>query len=83
MRLNQGLKDKELLIKVWEKAAPVKGLDPNLWRMDYYGRYIFKYHYCIRQSEWGWEVDDVTPRFAKGAEVLHDYRPLNWRSSQI
>jgi hypothetical protein len=68
----------EKVQKVWEKAEPVAGNDPNVWRKDQCGAWIGRKLYGSRESEYGWEVDHISP---KGGDDLSNLRPLQWKNN--
>lgn len=67
----------EKVQKVWEKAEPVAGNDPNVWRKDQCGAWIGRKLYGSRESEYGWEVDHISP---KGAMIFPIFVHYNGRT---
>ena len=45
----------------WDKADPISGKNPNLWRRDSLGNKIYKPAYG-KAGEHGWEVDHKNPK---------------------
>jgi len=71
----------EMLSKVWAKASPVGTNDPNLYRKDQCGAWIKWSEYGNRDSEYGWEVDHITPVSERGSDELSNLRPLQWENN--
>ena len=68
-------------LAVWEKARPIPGLDPNVYRMDELGYTIAYDAYGDRSSEHGWEFDHIIPSMIGGLGMLDNLRPLHWRAN--
>lgn len=64
--------------RVWEKGKIVSGNDPNMWRMDQCGAWIGRVYYGNRDSQYGWEIDHITPVSDGGGDELYNLRPLQW-----
>ena len=58
------LKQKET---AWDKADPIPGKNPNLWRRDPYGNEIYKPAYG-KTGEKGWQVDHKRPKSKGGTD---------------
>ncbi|MGI6222628.1 MAG: HNH endonuclease signature motif containing protein [Prevotella sp.] len=67
--------------KVWEKARIVSGNDPDKWRKDQCNAWIGREYYGNRNSEYGWEIDHITPVSEGGADILSNLRPLQWENN--
>jgi hypothetical protein len=68
-------------ILVWSRGHEIPGLDPNVWRRDdcqFRMRYA---DYGDRASEYGWEIDHITPTVMFGGDTIPNKRPLNWRAN--
>ena len=61
--------------KVWQKAKPVRGKDPSLYRQDAYGDMIYKPSYG-KSSQMGWEVDHITPSAKGGSDHIRNLQAL-------
>jgi hypothetical protein len=70
--------DEETIQKVWEKGGKVPDQDPSVWRKDECGAWIGRQSYGIRNSEYGWEIDHISPG---GPDVLSNLRPLQWQNN--
>nr|WP_317054348.1 HNH endonuclease domain-containing protein [Roseovarius sp. W115]MDV2927891.1 HNH endonuclease domain-containing protein [Roseovarius sp. W115] len=60
---------------VWNKARPVKGKNPNLYRRDSQGNVIYKPAYN-RSSRMGWQVDHIWPRSKGGSDAGRNLQAL-------
>jgi 5-methylcytosine-specific restriction endonuclease McrA len=67
--------------KVWEKGQIVPGNDPNVWRKDECGAWIGRTQYGNRNSQYGWEIDHITPEAHGGGDELSNLRPLQWANN--
>ncbi len=61
---------------IWEKAEP--SVQPDMWRKDQCGAWIYRKDYGNRQSDYGWEIDHIKPESKGGEDVLSNARPLHW-----
>lgn len=67
--------DDNLIQQVWNKGQSVYNNDPNEWRKDECGAWISRSFYGSRNSQYGWEVDHITPSSLGGNDVLSNLRP--------
>jgi len=68
---------------VWEKATSVSDRDPYIWRKDECGAWIRRLDYSNRNSEYGWEIDRITPHSMGGTDKINNLRPLQWENSTM
>lgn len=66
---------KDEINKVWEKAKPIKGQDPNKCRQDPYGNKILRDSYG-KNSATGWEIDHIKPSARGGSDNLRNLQAL-------
>lgn len=69
--------ERDTVLRVWEYAEIVPGIDAGLWRRDEMGNWIRLLDYGDRASEFGWEVFD--PGFGRRPRGVYALRPLHWR----
>ncbi len=70
--------ERELIQSVWEFAEIVAGNDPELWRKDEFGEWIYRFDYGRRSSEFGWEIFD--PGIGRHAQGVYAMRPMQWQN---
>lgn len=51
----------ETKLAVWKKAQIAGDDDPAVWRKDQCGAWIGWNYYGDRTSQYGWEIDHITP----------------------
>jgi len=67
--------------RVWEKGTIVANNDPKAWRKDQCGAWIGREQYANRGSQYGWEIDHITPESEGGGDELSNLRPLQWENN--
>jgi 5-methylcytosine-specific restriction endonuclease McrA len=73
--------DQKTIDAVWEKGdIPIKGKE-NKWRKDQCGAWIEYDKYGNRKSDYGWEIDHITPESKDGESTLDNLRPLHWKNN--
>lgn len=68
----------EMVQAVWGKGYVVQGFDSSQFRKDQCGAWIIRSEYGNRNSDYGWEIDHISPG---GADVLSNLRPLQWQNN--
>ena len=61
--------------KVWEKADPISGKDPDKVRRDSKGNEIHKKLYGTKEEK-GWEIDHKQPLAKGGTNKMDNLQPL-------
>jgi len=65
----------ELVDKVWQKADPIKGKNPDVYRTDAFGNELYKPSFG-KQGEKSWEIDHIKPESKGGSDGLKNLQPL-------
>ena len=65
----------------WEKAIPIKGQNPNVYRKDAYGNTIRKASHGT-QGNYGWELDHKNPLAKGGSDTPGNIQPLHWEENR-
>ncbi|HUI31944.1 MAG TPA: HNH endonuclease signature motif containing protein [Candidatus Acidoferrales bacterium] len=68
----------EEIQKVWNDGKAVAGYDPDVWRKDQCGAWIHRMQYGNRKSDYGWEIDHISPG---GPDTKDNLRPLQWQNN--
>jgi len=68
----------EIIQEVWEKAKIDPNNDSNEWRKDECGAWIARDEYGNRNSQYGWEIDHISPG---GDDSISNLRPLQWKNN--
>jgi hypothetical protein len=68
----------EMIQQVWEKGKIVSKNEPNVFRKDECGAWIRRNQYGNRNSQYGWEIDHISPG---GPDTLSNLRPLQWKNN--
>lgn len=67
--------------RVWDKARPIPGKNPNLYRRDRQGNTIYKPAYG-RDSKMGWQVDHIWPKSRGGSNRRSNLQALQTRANK-
>ena len=71
----------EIIQKVWDKATVIRNYDEKKFRKDQCKAWIVRNEYGNRKSDYGWEIDHITPVSAGGRDILSNLRPLHWENN--
>ena len=74
------LSEEEIISKVWAKGQPVENNNPDEYRKDECGAWIYFSHYNNRDSQYGWEIDHISCIDDEDLENLNNLRPLQWQN---
>lgn len=72
---------KEQIDKVWNKAKPIRGKNPVVWRCDPYGNVIRQPSFRT-EGEYGWEIDHKKPKEKGGTDDPRNLQPLHWEENR-
>ncbi|MBU6303692.1 MAG: hypothetical protein KGS60_19265 [Verrucomicrobia bacterium] len=62
---------REMIDSIWAEADGIEGNDPELWRKDEFGAWIYRLDYGRHGSNFGWQI----------ANRGRDLRPLHWKNA--
>lgn len=71
----------EVIQEVWEKGHTVQNNDSKKWRKDDCEAWIHRLAYGDRNSQYGWEIDHITPEPKGGTDDPSNLRPLQWQNN--
>ena len=70
--------DENTIEEVWKKGKISPDNSPGVFRKDECGAWIKRAEYGNRQSQYGWEIDHISP---DGSDNLSNLRPLQWENN--
>ena len=79
--VKEGFVSKAQKDAVWNKGAPIPGLDPNKYREDALWNKI-SYDSYGKKTSTGWEVDHVIPKSRGGSNSLSNLQPLQTKANR-
>lgn len=66
--------------EVWEKAAKVRGENPDVLRRDSKGN-IIRYNSYGTHGEYGWDIDHKRPKSKGGSDNIRNLQALHWEAN--
>lgn len=71
----------ELKLLVWNKWKIDSDNKPSEWRKDECWAWIWFRFYWDRDSQYGWEIDHISPQSNWWSDNLSNLRPLQWENN--
>jgi len=66
---------------VWDKARPIRGKNPDVWRKDEAGN-VIRFASYGTLGEYGWELDHKNPIARGGTESPRNLQALHWEENR-
>lgn len=66
---------------VWDKAKPIRGMDPDTHRQDPYGNQMY-YHSYGKDTEQGWSLDHIRPSSRGGSNDIINLQAMNFATNR-
>jgi len=73
---------RDTVAKVWAKARPVYGVDPNKFRQDERGALISRERYACRWSPLGWEIEVAWDAAYEDRGAEPQLAPVHWERAR-
>lgn len=67
----------EIVQAVWEKGRGTVDQEATIWRKDECGAWMMREHYGYVNSEYGWQIANVSPG---GPDNLENLRPFHLKN---
>ncbi len=64
--------------QIWKQGSVVSNENASMWRKDQCGAWIQYSEHGNRNSQFGWEIDQITP---DGGYTESNCRPLQWKNN--
>ena len=72
--------DEKTINAIWTKGQIAGSNDPDEYRKDECGAWMYFSHYGNRSSQYGWEIDHITSVKHVASDDLNNLRPLQWQN---
>jgi len=72
--------DEKIISDVWAKGQVAGSNNPDEYRKDECGAWMYFSHYRNRGSQYGWEIDHITFVDHVASDDLNNLRPLQWQN---
>ena len=72
--------DEKIISDVWAKGQVAGSNNPDEYRKDECGAWMYFSHYSNRDSQYGWEIDHITFVDHVASDDLNNLRPLQWQN---
>ena len=73
--------DEKIIRDVWAKGEVVGSNNPDEYRKDECGAWMYFSHYSNRNSQYGWEIDHIEFVDHVASKNLNNLRPLQWQNN--
>jgi hypothetical protein len=70
--------DEDFIQTIWEKGRAMLDQDATHWRRDECGAWMFRGHYGVTDTEFGWKIEKVKPDLSETAD---SFRPFHYRNA--
>ena len=72
--------DEKIISDVWAKGQITGSNNPDEYRKDECGAWMYFSHYSNRNSQYGWEIDHIKFVDHVASGDLNNLRPLQWQN---
>ena len=66
----------------WNRCKTIEGKDPDKWRQDYAGAYMWWIKYGDTDSQYGWEIDHIKPLDKDGTYEKTNLVAMQWENNR-
>jgi hypothetical protein len=73
--------NEKIIRDVWAKGQVVGSNNPDEYRKDECGAWMYFSHYSNRNSQYGWEIDHIEFVDYVASKDLNNLRPLQWQNN--
>lgn len=72
----------EEILHAWNRCEKIAGREPEKWRKDYAGAYMWWPKYGDTDSQYGWEVDHIKPLDKDGTYEKDNLIAVQWENNR-